>query len=85
MNAQAAIAGLGATIGGAVGAVAKLKGGSSGTEKDTLPKRDDLEMATRARKQAQLKINAIVYNKELSKKAMTRRIGKVLDDFKKGE
>jgi len=85
MNAQAAIAGLGGTIAGAVGAVAKLKGGSSDKEKDTLPKRDDLEMAARARKQAQLKINAIVYNKELSKKAMTRRIGQVLDDFKKGE
>ena len=87
MNAQAAIAGLGATVGGAVLTAAKLsgKGESVGKEKDSLPKRDDLKMAMRARRQAQAKINAIVYNKEISKKAMTRRIGVVLDEFKKGE
>ena len=42
----------------------------------------DLKMAQKARKMAQAKINAIYQNKELSKKAMTRRVGKVLDEMK---
>ena len=42
----------------------------------------DLKMAQKARKMAQAKINAIYQNKEISKKAMTRRVGKVLDELK---
>lgn len=41
----------------------------------------DAKMAAKARKTAQEKINAIYANKELSNKAKTQRIGKVMDEF----
>ena len=53
--------------------------------KDTPPSAKEIAMAAKARKNAQLKINAIVQNRELSQKAMTRRIGKVLDEYKGGK
>lgn len=44
----------------------------------------DAQMAKRARMIAQQKIKTIQANKEISDKAKTRRIGKVLDEFKGG-
>ena len=41
----------------------------------------DAKMAAKARRNVQQKINAIYANKELSNKAKTRRIGKVLDEY----
>lgn len=41
----------------------------------------DAQMAAKARKVAQQKIKTIQSNKEISDKAKTRRIGKVLDEF----
>lgn len=41
----------------------------------------DAKMAAKARQVAQQKINAIYANKELSNKAKTQRIGKVMDEF----
>lgn len=41
----------------------------------------DAKMAAKARKTAQQKIKTIQANKELSEKAKTRRIGKVLDEY----
>ena len=41
-------------------------------------------MAQKARRNAQLKIKAIIENKEISRTAMTRRVGKVLDEYKGG-
>ena len=44
----------------------------------------DAQMAKRARMIAQQKIKTIQANKEISDQAKTRRIGKVLDEFKGG-
>lgn len=44
----------------------------------------DAQMAKRARMIAQQKIKTIQANKEISDKAKTRRIGKVLDEFRGG-
>ena len=41
----------------------------------------DEAMAAKARKTAQAKIKAIQANKDISEKARTRRIGKVLDEY----
>lgn len=41
----------------------------------------DEKMAAKARKMAQMKIKAIQANKDLSEKARTRRIGKVIDEY----
>lgn len=43
----------------------------------------DAKMAAKARKVAQEKINAIYANKELSKKARTQKMGKVIDEYNK--
>lgn len=43
----------------------------------------DMKMAKKARRTAQQKINTINANKELSQKARTRRIGKVIDEYQK--
>lgn len=43
----------------------------------------DMKMAAKARKEAQAKINAIYANKEISNKAKTRRLGKVMDEYNK--
>jgi len=45
----------------------------------------DEQMAKKARRTAQDKINAIYANKELSAKARTRRVGQVLDSHKGGK
>lgn len=45
----------------------------------------DMKMAEKSRKVYQDKIKAIYSNKELSEKARTRRMGKVLDEYKGGE
>ena len=82
MDAQKAIAGLGATIGGAAATATKLGSKFSESGKDTLPSRDDLKMAKRARQTALKKINAIIENREISAKARTRRVGKVIDEYK---
>lgn len=44
----------------------------------------DAKMAAKARKVAQQKIKTIINNKEISEKARSRRIGKVLDEFTGG-
>lgn len=44
----------------------------------------DIKMAARARKNVQQKINAIYANKELSAKARTRRVGKIIDEYQGG-
>lgn len=41
----------------------------------------DAKMAAKARRIAQTKIKAIQANKDLSEKARTRRIGKVIDEY----
>ena len=73
------------TLTGAAIAAAKV---SSDLNKDPkvekVDKKDDgvdAKMAAKARKVAQQKINAIYANKEISGKAKTRRIGKVLDEM----
>ena len=43
----------------------------------------DAKMALKARKTAQQKIKTIQANKEISEKARTRRIGKVIDEYTK--
>lgn len=43
----------------------------------------DAKMAARARRNVQVKINAIYSNKELSNKAKTRRMGKLIDEYNK--
>lgn len=43
----------------------------------------DAKMAAKARLVAQQKIKAIYQNKELSEKARTRRMGKVIDEYQK--
>lgn len=44
----------------------------------------DVKMAAKARQNVQQKINAIYANKELSSKARTRRVGKIIDEYNKG-
>lgn len=44
----------------------------------------DAKMAAKARLIAQQKIKTIINNKEISEKARSRRIGKVLDEFTGG-
>lgn len=43
----------------------------------------DAKMALKARRVVQQKINAIYANKSLSGKAMTRRVGQAIDEYKK--
>ena len=84
MDAFGPINKVGATVGASALAAAKLSGGFKDSGKDTEPSAKDLKMAQKARRNAQLKIRAILENKELSQKAMTRRIGKALDEYKGG-
>lgn len=80
MDAQAKILQAGASV----AALANIAGkavsefSSDSEEKDS---GIDAKMAAKARKTAQMKIKAIQANKELSEKARTRRIGKVLDEY----
>ena len=86
MSAQSAMQGLAGTIVGGAATIAmgakKLGAGGkmpSGSNNSGI----DMQMAAKARKEAQAKINAIYANKEISNKAKTRRMGKVMDDYNK--
>ena len=85
MSAQSAMQGLAGTIVGGAATIAmgakRLGAGEkmSGSKESGV----DMQMAVKARKEAQAKINAIYANKEISNKAKTRRLGKVMDDYNK--
>ena len=68
---------------GTAGAAAALseKLGKDGKTPESKDSGVDAKMAAKARKTAQQKIKTIQANKELSEKAKTRRIGKVLDEY----
>ena len=86
MSAQSAMQGLAGTIvGGAATIAMGAKKLGAGESKATGPKDSgiDMKMAAKARKEAQAKINAIYANKEISNKARTRRLGKVMDEYNK--
>ena len=86
MSAQSAMQGLaGTVIGGAATIAMGAKRLGAGDAKAAGPKDSgiDMKMAAKARKEAQAKINAIYANKEISNKAKTRRLGKVMDDYNK--
>lgn len=90
MSAQKSINAITGSITGGIIAATKIAEGL-GKESDKEPKvaapkesGKDIKMAAKARKEAQQKINAIMANKEISNKARTRRIGKVLDEYNKG-
>lgn len=68
------------TIIGSAAAVGTLASKAGAKEKDSGV---DAKMAAKARKIAQQKINAIYANKEISEKARTRRMGKVIDEYSK--
>lgn len=76
MSVQSQLLGVGSTIAGAALAATKLL-----DEKDEKDAGIDAKMAAKARKTAQMKIKAIQANKDLSEKARTRRIGKVIDEY----
>ena len=84
MGIQSSINRLIGTVGAGALAATKI---SEGLKKEGAPKADskssgvDAKMAAKARRTAQQKINAIYANKEISSKAKTRRIGKVLDEM----
>lgn len=84
MDAFGPINKLGATLGASALAASQLSGKKSQPKQETTPSANDLKMAQKARRNAQLKIKAIIENKEISRKAMTRRVGKVLDEYKGG-
>lgn len=86
MSAQSAMQGLaGAIVGGAatIAMGAKKLGAGGNKPSGSSDSGIDMQMATKARKEAQAKINAIYANKEISNKAKTRRLGKVMDDYNK--
>lgn len=86
MSAQSAMQGLAGTIiGGAATIAAGAKMLGAGNKKPAGSKESgiDMQMAAKARKEAQAKINAIYANKEISNKAKTRRMGKVMDEYNK--
>lgn len=92
MSAQSSLNAItGSVIGGAL-AIGKMTEGldkfglDSEPEKQNVKKSSgiDAKMAQKARKQMQAKINAIYANKEISNKARTRRVGKVLDEYQGG-
>lgn len=86
MNAQAQLLQAGGSALALVGTVGKI---ASDLKKEDAklgakePKESgiDAKMAAKARKTAQMKIKAIQSNKEISEKAKTRRIGKVIDEY----
>lgn len=70
--------------GGSVLALAGAAGKVASDLKDAKEDKNsgiDAKMAAKARKTAQMKIKAIQANKEISEKAKTRRIGKVIDEY----
>lgn len=82
MSAQSAMQGLAGTVIGGAATIAmgakRLGAGKPAGSKDS---GIDMQMAAKARKEAQAKINAIYANKEISNKAKTRRLGKVMDEY----
>lgn len=56
----------------------------SGISNEKVEAGKDIKMAAKARKKVQEKINAIYSNKDLSAKARTRRIGKIIDEYQEG-
>lgn len=88
MSAQSSMQHLAGTIitgAGVIGAgIGKVSGKGLYSKKVKISGKD-IKMAAKARKEAQQKINAIANNREISIKAKTRRIGKVLDEYKGGE
>lgn len=77
-----------AVIGGASTATNIAEGMKEDTKKPKINNSKDesgidAQMAAKARRNVQVKINAIYANKELSSKAKTRRMGKVIDDYNK--
>lgn len=86
MSAQSAMQGLAGTIVGGAATIAmgaKRLGAGGNKPSGSSDSSIDMQMAMKARKEAQAKINAIYANKEISKKAKTRRLGKVMDDYNK--
>lgn len=91
MSAQSSLNAItGSLIGGAL-ALSKTTEGLEKFDKSDLSedkKTDvsgkDVKMAAKARKNVQQKINAIYANKELSAKARTRRVGKIIDEYQEG-
>ena len=92
MGAQSSLLGLVGTVVGAGTAASniagKLKSNENSESKSEISSSKnnsgiDMQMAAKARKEAQAKINAIYANKEISNKAKTRRMGKVMDDYNK--
>ena len=87
MGAQSSLNAITGTVIGSALAATKLAEGLGKEDKEpkvNKPKEDngiDAKMAARARKNVQFKINAIYNNKELSNKAKTRRMGKVIDEY----
>ena len=86
MSAQSAMQGLAGTIVGGAATIAmgaKRLGAGGNKPSGSGDSSIDMQMAAKARKEAQAKINAIYANKEISNKAKTRRLGKVMDDYNK--
>jgi hypothetical protein len=86
MGMQSAVNKLIGTAGAATILASKLSEGSKEPEEPKaakVKKGIDAKMAAKARRIAQQKINTIYANKELSNKAKTRRIGKVMDEYNK--
>ena len=84
MSAQSAMQGLAGTIvGGAATIAMGAKRLGSGKKPEAKESSIDMQMAIKARKEAQAKINAIYANKQISNKAKTRRMGKVMDEYNK--
>ena len=85
MSSQSAMQGLAGTIvgGAATIAMGAKKLGAGQNKAGSNNSGIDMQMAAKARKEAQAKINAIYANREISNKAKTRRMGKVMDDYNK--
>lgn len=83
MGAQDLLNGITNSVISTVQTAGKIKEGL--TEEPKVQGKDsegiDAKMAAKARQIAQQKINAIYANKELSKKAKTQRIGKIIDAY----
>ena len=76
MSAQSAMQGLASTI---IDSAKKLGAGNDKTSAGPSDSGIDMQMATKARKEVQSKINAAHANKEISNRAKSRKMGKVID------
>lgn len=81
MPIQSAINRLIGTAGAAATLASKLGNKTDASTPNTKESGVDAAMAAKARRVAQQKIKTIQANKEISDKAKTRRIGKVLDEY----